>query len=182
MSSKDLDATEFVKDLLEIGISSLKIEGRMKSIHYIATVVSAYRMLIDDYYSGHMKELKFYQDEIKKAENRQTSHGFFKGDTTIEEQLYNQRSEIPTKEFVGMVIGYDKDNKQLMIEQRNFFSPGDTLEIFTPDKNTVQFKVDKILSEELEELDAARHPLQKLLLNLSIEVPKYSMIRKVSYE
>lgn len=182
MSSKDLDATEFVEDLLEIGISSLKIEGRMKSIHYIATVVSAYRMLIDDYYSGHMKELKFYQDEIKKAENRQTSHGFFKGDTTIEEQLYNQRSEIPTKEFVGMVIGYDKDNKQLMIEQRNFFSPGDTLEIFTPDKNTVQFKVDKILSEELEELDAARHPLQKLLLNLSIEVPKYSMIRKVSYE
>ncbi len=182
MSSKDLDATEFVKDLLEIGISSLKIEGRMKSIHYIATVVSAYRMLIDDYYSGHMKELKFYQDEIKKAENRQTSHGFFKGDTTIEEQLYNQRSEIPTKEFVGMVIGYDKDNKQLMIEQRNFFSPGDTLEIFTPDKNTVQFKVDKILSKELEELDAARHPLQKLLLNLSIEVPKYSMIRKVSYE
>lgn len=182
MSSKDLDATGFVKNLLEIGISSLKIEGRMKSIHYIATVVSAYRMLIDDYYSGHMKELKFYQDEIKKAENRQTSHGFFKGDTTIEEQLYNQRSEIPTKEFVGMVIGYDKDNKQLMIEQRNFFSPGDTLEIFTPDKNTVQFKVDKILSEELEELDAARHPLQKLLLNLSVEVPKYSMIRKVSYE
>ncbi|MDY0317615.1 MAG: U32 family peptidase [Candidatus Izemoplasmatales bacterium] len=182
MSSKDLDATEFVKDLLEIGISSLKIEGRMKSIHYIATVVSAYRMLIDDYYSGHMKELKFYQDEIKKAENRQTSHGFFKGDTTIEEQLYNQRSEIPTKEFVGMVIGYDKDNKQLMIEQRNFFSPGDTLEIFTPDKNTVQFKVDKILSKELEELDAARHPLQKLLLNFNIEVPKYSMIRKVSYE
>jgi len=182
MSSKDLDATEFVKDLVEIGVSSLKIEGRMKSIHYIATVVSAYRMLIDDYYNGHMKDLKFYQDEIKKAENRQTSHGFFKGDTTIEEQLYNQRSEIPTKEFVGMVIGYNKDNKQLLIEQRNFFSPGDTLEIFTPDKNAVQFKVDKILSEELEELDAARHPLQKLLLNLNIEVPKYSMIRKVSYE
>ena len=182
MSSKDLDATEFIKDLVEIGVSSLKIEGRMKSVHYIATVVSAYRMLIDDYYHGHMKDLQFYQNEIKKAENRQTSHGFFKGDTTIQEQLYNQRSEIPTKEFVGMVIDYDKDHKKVIVEQRNFFSPGDTLEIFTPNKNTIQFKVDKILSEDLIELDAARHPLQKLFISLSIEVPKYSIIRKVSYE
>jgi putative protease len=182
MSSKDLDATEFVKDLVEVGVSSLKIEGRMKSIHYIATVVSAYRMLIDDYYHGSMRDLTIYQNEIKKAENRQTSHGFFKGDTTINEQLYNQRCEIPTKEFVGMVLDYDKFKKQLLIEQRNYFIPGDVLEIFTPDKTTIQFKVDKILTEELVELDAARHPLEKLLINLNIEVPKYSLIRKVNYE
>jgi putative protease len=182
MSSKDLDATEFIKDLVETGVSSLKIEGRMKSIHYIATVVSAYRMLIDDYYHGSMRDLSFYQNEIKKAENRQTSHGFFKGDTTINEQLYNQRSEIPTKEFVGMVLDYDKIKKQVLIEQRNYFIPGDVLEIFTPDKTTIQFKVDKILSEELIELDAARHPLEKLLISLDIEVPKFSLIRKVNYE
>ncbi|PKK95243.1 MAG: collagenase-like protease [Tenericutes bacterium HGW-Tenericutes-5] len=182
MSSKDLDATEFIKDLVETGVSSLKIEGRMKSIHYIATVVSAYRMLIDDYYHGSMRDLSFYQNEIKKAENRQTSHGFFKGDTTINEQLYNQRSEIPTKEFVGMVLDYDKIKKKVLIEQRNYFIPGDVLEIFTPDKTTIQFKVDKILSEELIELDAARHPLEKLLVSLNIEVPKFSLIRKVNYE
>ncbi|MGD9761086.1 MAG: U32 family peptidase [Candidatus Izemoplasmatales bacterium] len=182
MSSKDLDATAFVKDLLAAGISSLKIEGRMKSVHYIATVVSAYRMLIDDYYSGCLRDISFYQNEIKKAENRQTSYGFFNGDTTIEQQLYNQRSEVPTKEFVGIVIDYDCDNKYLLIEQRNYFSPGDTLEVFTPDKTTIQFKVKEILNEDYEILDAARHPLQTILLKLDISVPKYSMIRKVKDE
>ena len=182
MSSKDLDATQFVKEMLEIGISSLKIEGRMKSVHYIATVVSAYRMLIDDYYNGCLRDISFYQNEIKKAENRQTSYGFLNGDTTIEQQLYNQRSEVPTKEFVGMVIDYDKSNKYLLIEQRNFFSPGDILEAFTPDKTVIQFKVKEILNEDLEVLDAARHPLQTILVKLDISIPKFSMIRKVKDE
>ena len=71
---------------------------------------------------------------------------------------------------------------KVLIEQRNYFIPGDVLEIFTPDKTTIQFKVDKILSEELIELDAARHPLEKLLVSLNIEVPKFSLIRKVNYE
>lgn len=182
MSSKDLEATSYIKDLLDANISSLKIEGRMKSIHYIATVVSAYRMLIDDYYNGCMRDLTFYQNEIQKAENRQTSYGFFAGDTTIEQQLYNQRSEIPTKEFVGMVMGYDDENKYLILEQRNYFSPGDTLEIFTPDKTTIQFKVKEIYDEEFNSLDAARHPLQKIYLKCLVKAPKYSMIRKVENE
>lgn len=182
MSSKDLEATAYIKELLDAKISSLKIEGRMKSIHYIATVVSAYRMLIDDYYNGCMRDLTFYQNEIQKAENRQTSYGFFAGDTTIEQQLYNQRSEIPTKEFVGMVMGYDDENKYLILEQRNYFSPGDTLEIFTPDKTTIQFKVKEIYDEEFNSIDAARHPLQKIYLKCLVKAPKYSMIRKVENE
>lgn len=182
MSSKDLQATDYVKDLLRIGVSSLKIEGRMKSIHYIATVVSAYRMLIDDYYNNSLRDMSFYQNEINKAENRQTSFGFFAGETTIEQQLYNQRSEVPTKEFVGMVKNYDESSKFLYLEQRNYFSPGDTLEIFTPDKNIVQFKVGKIFDEEKNELDAARHPLQTVMVKLLVSVPKYSMIRKVKNE
>ena len=182
MSSKDLEATSYIKDLLDAKISSLKIEGRMKSIHYIATVVSAYRMLIDDYYNNCMRDLAFYQNEIQKAENRQTSYGFFAGDTTIEQQLYNQRSEIPTKEFVGMVMGYDDENKYLILEQRNYFSPGDTLEIFTPDKTTIQFKVKEIYDEDFNCLDAARHPLQKIYLKCLVKAPEYSMIRKVENE
>ncbi|MDD3712563.1 MAG: U32 family peptidase [Candidatus Izemoplasmatales bacterium] len=179
MSSKDLEATEFVKDLLDMNISSLKIEGRMKSVHYIATVVSAYRMLIDDYYHGALRDVSFYQNEIKKAENRQTSYGFFKGETTTEQQLYNQRSEVPTKEFVGMVMGYDNSRNLLEIEQRNYFKPGDVLEIFTPDKTIVTFKVKNVFSQDDEILDAARHPLQLVRLPFALSIPKFSMVRKV---
>lgn len=182
MSSKDLEATEHIKDLLDIGISSLKIEGRMKSIHYIATIVSAYRMLIDDYYQGRMKDISYYQNEIKKAENRQTSYGFFKGDTTIEQQLYNQRSEMPTKEFVGIVTGYNQEMKMLLLEQRNYFSPGDLVEIFTPNKNTVLFRIDKIYDGDGNEIEVARHPLQRLMISFGIDVPEYSMIRRVDNE
>ena len=182
MSSKDLEATEFVKDLLDMNISSLKIEGRMKSVHYIATVVSAYRMMIDDYYHGVLRDISFYQNEIKKAENRQTSYGFFKGDTTPEQQLYNQRSEVPTKEFVGMVMGYDKSKNLLEIEQRNYFAPGDMLEIFMPDKTIVTFKVKNIFNQDDEVLDAARHPLQLVKLPLALSIPKFSMVRKVKYD
>lgn len=182
MSSKDLEAIDYISELLDLGISSLKIEGRMKSIHYIATVVSAYRMLIDDYEHNCMRELDFYRSEIKKAENRQTSYGFFGGDTTIEQQLYNQRSEVPTKEFVGLVKSYDKERKLLIMEQRNYFSPQDILEVFTPDKNLIQFKIKEIFDEEFNTLDAARHPLQTILVKLAVEVPEYSLVRRVKYE
>jgi U32 family peptidase len=182
MSSKDLDATEYIVDLLKLGISSLKIEGRMKSIHYIATVVSAYRMLIDDYYNDSLRDITYYQEEIKKAENRLTSSGFYQGETTTEQQLYNQRSEVPTKEFVGIVKSYDHEKKFVVLEQRNFFVVGDHLEIFTPDKNTIRFKVDKIYNGDLDEVDAARHPLETIYLKLRVSVPRLSLIRRVSNE
>ena len=129
-----------------------------------------------------MKDISYYQNEIKKAENRQTSYGFFKGDTTIEQQLYNQRSEMPTKEFVGIVTGYNQAKKMLLLEQRNYFSPGDLVEIFTPNKNTVLFKVDKIYDEDSNVVEVARHPLQKLMISFGIDVPEYSMIRRVDNE
>jgi putative protease len=96
--------------------------------------------------------------------------------------LYNQRSEVPTKEFVGMVKGYDMNRKLLILEQRNYFSPGDTLEVFTPDKDIIQFKVEEILDENFVSLDAARHPLQTIMVNLEVEVPEYSLVRRVKNE
>ncbi|MFW5794110.1 MAG: peptidase U32 family protein, partial [Bacillota bacterium] len=103
MSSKDLEAAEYLPALLDLKVSSLKVEGRMKSIHYIATTINTYRRMIDDYYNNILKEVSVYQDELKKAENRLTSFGFFAGDTTTKQQLYNSRSESPTKEFIGIV-------------------------------------------------------------------------------
>lgn len=179
MSSKDLEATEYIHDLLKLGIASLKIEGRMKSIHYVATVVNAYRMMIDDYEKGCLRPIETYQEEIKKAENRLTSHGFFAGDVTIEEQLYNYRSEIPTKEFVGMVQSYDQNTKTLTIQQRNFFEPGDSLEILMPSKTVVQIKPLVIKDENGDVLDAARHPLQILKIPCNVAIEPNSIVRKI---
>jgi len=179
MSSKDLEIVDYIPSLLEIGISSLKIEGRMKSIHYIATVVLAYRMLIDDYYDGKLKDLDYYRDEIKKAENRLTSIGFLAGETTTEQQLYNSRSESPTKEFLGIVLAYDKDNSLAFMEQRNYFGIGDPIEIASPDKTFRTTFVTEMYDEFMNPLDIARHPLQKIFIRISIETKPYDMVRRV---
>ncbi|MBI9009813.1 MAG: U32 family peptidase [Tenericutes bacterium] len=179
MSSKDLEIVEYLPKLLDIGVASLKIEGRMKSIHYIATVVLAYRMLIDDYYNSELKELSFYKNEIQKAENRLTSFGFMEGDTTIQQQLYNYRSEMPTQEFIGIVKAYDPIKKLAEIEQRNYFERGDAIEVVSPTKTFTITKVDVLYDEEMKEISVARHPLQKLYINMNFEVKPYDLIRRV---
>ncbi len=179
MSSKDLEITQYIPKLIELGVSSLKIEGRMKSIHYVATVVLAYRMLIDDYYNNSLKDLNYYRTEIKKAENRLTSIGFLEGEPTISEQLYNSRSEQPTKEFIGIVKGYDSFKKLAFIEQRNYFKVGDKIEIVSPNKTFIHTTIKTLFDEEMKPIDVARHPLQKLYINMRYEVKPYDMIRRV---
>jgi putative protease len=179
MSSKDLQTVKQISDLIDIGVNSLKIEGRMKSIHYIATVVSVYRKLIDDICDEHELDLPRYLLEIKKAENRLTSHGFMEGMTTIDQQLYNMRSENPTQEFIGLVHEYDNENFIAIIEQRNYFLPGDEVEVFSPNFEPMKFKVEEITDLEGNILDAARHPKQLLKIFIPFKVEKYDMIRKI---
>lgn len=179
MSSKDLEIVEYLPKLLDIGVASLKIEGRMKSIHYVATVVLAYRMLIDDYYDGNLKPLEFYKNEIKKAENRLTSFGFMEGDTSIKQQLYNYRSERPTQEFIGIVKSYNNSKNICEIEQRNYFEKGDFIEIVSPKKTFIKTQVKKLYDEDMNEIDVARHPLQKLYINMDFDVEPYDLIRRV---
>jgi len=179
MSSKDLETLAYIKNLMEIGIASLKIEGRMKSIHYIATVVNTYRRIIDDIESHNELPLIEYETEIQKAENRLTSFGFMEGITSPEQQLYHMRSEIPTKEFVGIVLDYNQDSKEVLIEQRNYFSKGDTLEIFSPKTKNSQLIVGELFDEEGNLLDVARHPLQKIRFCCDTILQPYDLIRKV---
>lgn len=179
MSSKDLQTVKYISNLIDIGVNSLKIEGRMKSVHYIATVVNTYRRLIDDICDDHEIDLPKYLLEIKKAENRLTSIGFMNGMTTIDEQLYNMRSENPSQEFIGLVQEYDDENFIAIVEQRNFFSPGDEVEVFSPNFEPLKFKIEDILDMEDNILDAARHPKQLLKIFIPFKVSKYDMIRKV---
>ncbi len=179
MSSKDLQTVKHISDLIDIGVDSLKIEGRMKSIHYIATVVSTYRRLIDNICDDYEVNLPKYLLEIKKAENRLTSHGFMEGMTTIDEQLYNMRNENPTQEFIGLVHDYDEETNIATIEQRNYFLPEEEVEVLSPNFRPLHFKVEDIKDTDGNALDAARHPKQLLKIFIPFKVSKYDMLRKV---
>lgn len=178
MSSKDLQTVKHISDLIDIGVHSLKIEGRMKSIHYIAVVVNTYRKLIDDICDDSEIDLPKYLLDIKKAENRLTSHGFMNGMTTIDEQLYNMRSENPSQDFIGLVIDYNPDTFMATIQQRNRFKPGDFIEVFSPDFEASKFKVDELFDEDGNTVEIARHPLQILKVFIPFRVSKYDMLRK----
>ncbi len=176
IGSKDLVGVEAIQEMITLGIVSLKIEGRMKSEYYIATIVRTYRQLIDAIYNNDLIDYQYYNNEIQKAENRISSTGFLFGDTTANEQLYD-RDEHPTKEFVGIVREYRKETKECVIEQRNYFEVGDTLEFFGPFlKNTLN-KVNEIYDFEYNRLDAARHPQQLIILKVNFDVSINDMIR-----
>ena len=174
-------AIKFIPTLIDLGIASLKIEGRMKSMYYLACVVRAYRMLIDHYLEfGSVSDefFEFIDQEIRKAENRLTNVGFYKGIPTVDGQLYDNRCEIPTQEFAGFVLEY-VDNFAL-IEQRNYFVVGDTLEVISPNKENRRFTVCKMYDYETKELlEVARHPLQKILIECPFVLNKNDFIRKV---
>jgi putative protease len=162
---------------MDIGVDSFKIEGRMKSINYIATVVNAYRHLIDEYeQTGKVKDMNLYINQIKKGENRLTSVGFLNGDPTIKEQLYDLNLTVPTKEFIGIVKDYDKENKMLIVEQRNYFEPNSLIEVFTPNE-TFNIHIDDIYDLDGNKLDAARHPLQMVKFKCEYELKPYDLLR-----
>lgn len=182
IGSKDLVGVRHLHKLIELGVASLKIEGRMKSVYYIATVVRCYRKLIDAYYkqkeSKEEIDLKYFYNEIEKAENRLMSIGFFDGHPTINEQLYNIRSETPTKDFIGIVTSYDEENKIAIIEQRNYFVKGDEVEFFGPNLENTKFVIEEMKDIDDNDLDIARHPLQLLKIKIPFKVSKYDMMRK----
>ncbi len=182
LGSKDLNALRLIPDLIDAGVDSLKIEGRMKSIHYIATVVGTYRKLIDDYCENPQKFVfdDKYFNEISKAENRQTSTGALLGKPTENEQLYNVRTETPTQEFIGLVLDYDELNKIATIEQRNYFQSGERVEVFSPGFQKNYFKVGNIYDENNNNIDIARHPRQIVKLKIPFPVHPYDILRRSS--
>lgn len=179
MSSKDLEALAFIPHLIDSGVSSLKIEGRMKSLHYIATVVSTYRRLIDTYVKeGSIDDFEPYFDELEKAENRLSSHGYLEGMPGIEQQLFNVRSEQPTQLFIGLVKSYDEKTGYMTIEQRNHFEVGIKAEIMCLDGSIKTFTIEKMFDEDQEILEVARHPKQIIRIQVPFKVEPYAMMRK----
>jgi U32 family peptidase len=180
MSPKDLKLIESIPRMIEMGIDSLKIEGRMKSIHYVATVVSVYRKVIDAYCADpdNFKIQKEWLEELDKCANRETAPAFFEGVPGYKEQMFGNHSKKTTFDFVGLVLDYNPETQIVTLQQRNFFKPGQEVEFFGPEIENFTTVIDKIWDEDGNELDAARHPLQ--IVRFKVEKPVYpnNMMRK----
>ena len=177
--SKDLSMIEYIKDMIDIGIKSFKIEGRMRSSYYLATVVSIYRKVIDNCINN---KNNVYNIEDKRVldncANRQSTVQFYNGiyDNTC--SYYNGRVEISNQDFLGMVLDYDSETKFLTIQQRNYFKTGDIVEIFMPNGDIYSFTLDKIYDMDGELIDVVNHPMQIVKIPVDKKIEKYSMMRK----
>ncbi|MDD3106473.1 MAG: U32 family peptidase C-terminal domain-containing protein, partial [Bacilli bacterium] len=181
MGSRDLCGIKAIPALIDLGVASLKIEGRMKSIYYIATVVRVYRLMIDEYMrTNAIANFSFYEEEIAKAENRTTGSGFLFHEPGINEQLYHNGDLIPTKEFVGLVLGYNEDTKFVKVQQRNYFAVGDTIEVFGPLTKNRQHQILYLQDELGNEITSAPHPLQIVYFQIPFFVSEGEMIRLIA--
>ncbi|MCF6460057.1 peptidase U32 family protein [Clostridium sp. Cult3] len=179
-NSKDLCMIEHIPELVKAGIRSFKIEGRVKSSYYVATVVRSYRMAIDEYFKD-PDNYAFDDDwinEIKKASHRDFTTGFYFGKPTEKDQVYTSSSYIRGYDFVGLVLDYDEDTKLATVEQRNRMFVGDEIEVFGPDRKHFTQIIDKMWDEEGNEIDVAPHPQQIVKMKINEKVGKWDIIRK----
>ena len=179
IATKDLNLAKHIPELIEIGIKSLKIEGRMRSAYYIATVNSSYQKLIDAYYNNNFtkelvdKELKI----LSRVANRESTSQYFEKEANVNDQYYIGREEVSNQDFLAIVLDYDKKTKYATIEQRNYFKLGDEVNIFGPGFEDFDFTIDEILDENGNKIECARHPKEILKIKIDTEIPKNSMIR-----
>ena len=177
-NSKDLCMIEHIPELVEAGIDSLKIEGRMKTALYVATVARTYRKAIDDYFTDpklYEKNMDWYQAEISKCTYRQFTTGFYFGKPDENTQIYDNNTYVNEYIYLGIVEAV-KDNL-CRIEQRNKFCVGDTIEIMKPDGTNVPVTVEAMYTDDGESVDSAPHPKQVLWIKLSEAAKKYDLLR-----
>lgn len=178
-SSKDLMMLIKVKEMIEIGIVSLKVEGRMRSNYYVATVINTYRNLIDDYYENKLTEEKveYYQKILDRVANREATVQFWDKLPTVNEQYYLGRNEVSNQDFLGIVKDYDETTSMVTITERNYFQTGDEVEIFGPNIKPFSFKMPDIYNEDGEKVNIGRHPEEILKFKLDKKVYPNDMIR-----
>lgn len=182
MSSKDLMAAKYIFDLIDMGIASLKIEGRMKSAYYVATLIKTYRMLIDEIYdTGRLddKRMAWYYNELAKAENRPTGVGFYEGQPPASAHLYGVNGAGVTQEFIAYVLDYDRESGTATLEVRNNFKGNILVEVFGPHINMTKFMLEDLYDVEGNLLEVANRPMQIIKTHVSVPMEKDAMIRKV---
>ena len=186
MNSKDLCMINYIPELVEAGVDSFKIEGRVKSEYYVATVINQYRRAIDDYYED-IEKYKFnrdnniYLEEIMKVSHRDFTTAFFFGDVKEASLTYDNSSYIRLYDFIARVLDYDEDKKLMKVQERNKFSIGDEVEIFGP-KFYDKFTINKIYDENMNEVDNINTPMKEAYILYDKKVEYNYMIRRKANE
>lgn len=178
-NSKDLCMIEHIPELIDAGIDSLKIEGRMKTALYVATVARTYRKAIDDYLEDPEKykaNMPWYLDQISNCTYRQFTTGFYFGKPDENTQIYDSNTYVKEYTYLG-IIGEEKDG-MYRIEQRNKFSVGEQIEIMKPNGDNIEVTVQRIVNEDGQEQESAPHPKQVLYVDLGCEAQRYDILRR----
>lgn len=179
IATKDLNLADHIKDLIEIGVKHLKVEGRMRGTYYIATVISCYRNLIDAYYNNNWTKSNLERNLklLSRVANRESTSQYFMKEATYKDQYYLDRMEVSNQDFLGLILDYDEKTSLATIEQRNYFKVGDKVNIFGPEKCDFDFEITEILNENDEKIEIARHPKEILKIKVPKHVTKDSMMR-----
>lgn len=176
--SKDLSMLTVLPDMIKCGISSLKIEGRMRSIYYVATIVNIYRKAIDEYYENEcIKNIEEKIKIVRRCANRDSIVQFFNGVNDYTCGYYNGRFEESNQDFLGVVLEYNDKTKVAVIEQRNYFKKGDIVDIFGPKHDTYTIKIDDIFDENNNIIDVVRHPRQVISMVIDKDIKSGDIIR-----
>lgn len=177
--TKDLSLAKYIPELIDLGVTSFKIEGRMRSIYYIATIVDTYRKIIDDYCNNpeNYTYNKDYERILRNCANRDSMAQFFNNKNDEECQYYNGREEVSNQDFLGIVLDYDKNSNVATIEQRNYFKIGDEVEFFGPNISNSSFIIEKITDIDNNEIDIVRHPRQVVKVKIPFNLYKNDMMR-----
>lgn len=179
IATKDLNLADHIKDLIEIGVKHLKVEGRMRGTYYIATVINCYRNLIDAYYNNNWTKSNLERNLklLSRVANRESTSQYFMNEATYKDQYYLDRMEVSNQDFLGLILDYDEKTGFATIEQRNYFKKGDKVNIFGPEKCDFDFVITDILNENNESIEIARHPKEILKIKVPRSVCKDSMMR-----
>ena len=179
LSSKDLCAIREIPALIDAGVSSLKIEGRMKSLNYLAFIISSYRKCIDDYYDGKELDFDLYQKFITYGENRLTGHGFLHGEVTVNESLLDLNDNFDhAGEFIGSVISYNIEKKHIILDVKNKIVPNEKYLVISPGCKLFEIEIRNVLykGEPVDKFTVAQEIVE---LECETEVAPYSLLHKM---
>lgn len=178
-SSKDLNMIDYLSDMMDLGIESYKIEGRMKSLYYIATVANSYRTIMDKKIDGTLRDedIIYYKKVLNRVSNRENIAQFYNGIPDVSGQYYTGRQEVSNKDFLGLVKSYDEESSEAIIEQRNKFSVGDIVEVFGPKTSVKQFKIEYIKNSDDKSVDSASHAQEIVKIKIPFKVCENDIMR-----
>ncbi len=179
-NSKDLCMIEHLPDLIDAGIDSLKVEGRMKTALYVATVARTYRKALDDYFTDtelYQKNMEWYKEEIGKCTYREFATGFFYGKPATDAQIYDNNTYVKNYTYLGTLQEKD-ENGRFVMEQKNKFYAGEVIEVMKPSGENAAATVTAIYDEDGNAMESAPHPRQKLFIELDVPAETYDILRK----